>query len=147
MTITATVPTPRRCSPASPAPEAVRCPTPGCYRRRNPVGKSPGRLTEFCWSCRLPGRRPPKPPAAVALAAGKAVVLTAAVAAEVWSVAACRESSAAPPESVTLPAGTRCVAVGRLSKSDGGGDPVVELACGGRFVCPPHAMEVVGAES
>ena len=80
-------------------------------------------------------------------ASGEAYALTAAVWAEVWSVAACRASSTVPPDCREVPAGTRVVAVGTLSKSDGGGDPVVELECGGRFVCPPHAMKLMGVPS
>ena len=35
-----------------PAPEDVRCPTPGCHRRRNRDPKRPGGLTRLCYECR-----------------------------------------------------------------------------------------------
>ena len=161
--MTAATQIPRRCSPTRPTPDAVRCPTRGCFRRRNPAPRGGG-LTATCHHCRAvagvawtpvklgrpklpPKPFVPRPPAPVAVAAGKALVLTRDVPAEVYSVEACRESSTVPPEFRTLPAGTACVAVGRLSKSDGGGDPVVELVeCGGRFVCPLHSMRVAGVQ-
>ena len=144
--MTAAPPAYRRCSPAAPAPEAVRCPTPGCFRRRNLLSRGRG-LTALCHRCRNAAPRPagrPKPPKPrrSASAPGVALVLTRGVPAAVWSVAAARDGSTVPPERRTVPAGTRVVAVGALSKCDGGGDPVVELACGGRFVCRPDAMRL-----
>lgn len=138
--------TPYRASAASPAPAAIRCPAPGCFRRRESASRG-HKLAATCSHCRNPQYRQATPHHS-ARATGKAVVLTRDVPAEVWSLEACRDSGRVPPEFRVVPAGTRCVAAGRLSKSDGGGDPVVEIVeCGGRFVCPLHAMRMVGVPS
>ena len=141
MTATTTAAAPRHYTPACPAPAAVRCPTVGCHRKR----KSSGRrgLMARCEHCMAAGPPPVPRAGGGAPASGEAYTLTADVPADVWSVAACLERSKVPPEFREVPSGTRVVAVGRLSKSDGGGDPVVELKCGGRFVCPPHAMKLM----
>ena len=138
----------RPATAANPAPAAVRCPTPGCYRRRCPSPTCLSGMTALCHRCHADApRRGPRPPTGGGPASGGAYEMTAAVWAEVWTLAACRASSTVPPEWREVPAGTRVVAVGRPSKSDEGGDPVVELACGGRFVCPPHVMKLMGVKS
>ena len=140
-------PTKRRYTAADPAPEAVRCPTPGCFRRRNPADRRGGR-TDLCQHCRTGGARSaakPKPPRTGRHC--RAYALTADVPADVYPVRACGESSVVPPESRVVPAGTLVVAVGGQIRCDGG-DPVVELVeCRGRFVCPRHAMKLLGAKS
>ena len=144
--MTATTATaPRHYTPACPAPAAVRCPTVGCHRKRKASGRRG--LMARCEHCMATGPRAVPRAGGGAPASGEAYALTAAVRAEVWSAAACRESSKVLPAWFEVPAGTRVVAVGRLSKSDGGGDPVVELDCGGRFVCPPHAMRILEVTS
>ena len=142
--IATTTTAPRHYTPACPAPAAVRCPTAGCHRKRKASGRRG--LMMRCEHCMATGPRAVRPLTG-GPASGDAYALTAAVWAEVWSVAACRESSTVPPDCREVAAGTRVVAVGTLSKSDGGGDPVVELTCGGRFVCPPHAMKLMGVPS
>ena len=146
MTATAPVKCPRQCTPANPAPDAIRCPTPGCYRRRCTSPTTRGGLTATCRKCSSAAPRRAEPRGrVVGRADGGEYVLTADVPADVWPVAACREWSAEPPKWRLVAAGTRVTAVERVSRCDGGGDPVVELKCGGRFVCPPHAMELATA--
>ena len=127
-----------RYSPTNPAPLAIRCPTPGCFRRRNPGGDLCRKLRPVCQRCRAGDARP-----RMARRPQEAVVLTRTVRADVWPLASAGADSRVMFVTRDVPAGaTARVLPGRAA---GDGDAVLELdECQGRFVCPADAMRETG---
>ena len=126
-----------RYSPINPAPDAIRCRTPGCFRRRHRSDHRRDKLTTYCSACAGGGdRRPAGVPKPQSPRIGREVVLTRSLPADVFvgdeSTRRC------------LDTGTACRMV---SPAGPDGGAVLELACGGRFVCPTDAMRETGGGS
>ena len=124
-----------RYSAENPAPDAIRCTTPGCFRQRTAGSATCPKLRPKCRTCagdtKPRKRKRPKPL--------DRVVLTRTVRVDVWPLAAAGENSTVLFTTRDVPRGSLATVL--PGRAVGDGDSVIELdGCRGRFVCPADAM-------